>query len=145
MGSTFIFRSCICEADDDGKVQGHLLKDSARDEDLAISTTTTNQVTERFVRLTMSVPTQILWPTDFDSNSGFTSKIESYPGSFYDGSRSFPPGLHDMASVHQEFNSGYFHNSFEKPGPFCNTLGVKHALVFANHEHNHHYAYISIT
>jgi hypothetical protein len=33
-GSTFIFGSWICEADDDGKLQGHLLKDSANHEDL---------------------------------------------------------------------------------------------------------------
>jgi hypothetical protein len=40
--STFIFRSWICEADDDGKLQGRLLGDSAHHEDLAISTTTTD-------------------------------------------------------------------------------------------------------
>jgi hypothetical protein len=40
-GSTFIFESWICEADDDGKLQGRL-EDSARHEDLAISTTTTD-------------------------------------------------------------------------------------------------------
>jgi hypothetical protein len=27
----------------------------------------------------------------------------------------------------------------------CDTTRVKHALAFANHYHNHHYAFISIT
>jgi hypothetical protein len=57
MGSTFIFGSWIYEADDDGKLQGHLLKDSARNEDLAISMTTTYQLAGRFTRLAMSDPT----------------------------------------------------------------------------------------
>jgi hypothetical protein len=35
-------------------------------------------------------------------------EMESYPGSFRDGPSSFPLGLHNMASVHQEFNSTYF-------------------------------------
>jgi hypothetical protein len=36
MGSTFIFGSWIYEADDDGKLQGRLLKDLACHGDLAI-------------------------------------------------------------------------------------------------------------
>jgi hypothetical protein len=95
-GSTFIFGSWICEADDDSKLQGHLLEDSAHHEDLAILTTTTNQLAGRFTQLAMSVPTQISWPTNFDSNSSFTSEMESYLGSFYDGPSSFPLGLHNM-------------------------------------------------
>jgi hypothetical protein len=107
-GSTFIFRSWICVADDEGKLQGHLLEDSTRHEDLAILIIATDQLAERFMQLTMSDPTQILRPTDFDSNSGSTSEMESYPGSFYDKPSSFLLGLHNMASVHQEFNSVYF-------------------------------------
>jgi hypothetical protein len=107
-GSTFIFRSWICEADDDSKVQRHLLEDSARHEDLTISMTTIDQLIERFMRLVMSDPTQISQPTDFDSSSGSTFEMGSYSGSFCDGPSSFPLGLHNMASVHQEFNSGYF-------------------------------------
>jgi hypothetical protein len=41
-GSTFIFGSWIYKANDDGKLQGYLLEDSARHEDLTISTTTTD-------------------------------------------------------------------------------------------------------
>jgi hypothetical protein len=50
-GSTFIFGSWICEADDDGKLQGHLIEDLARHEDLTISTTTTDQLAGRFTWL----------------------------------------------------------------------------------------------
>jgi hypothetical protein len=117
-GSTFIFGSWIYEADDDGKLQGHLLEDSARHEDLAISTTTTDQLARGFTRLVMSDPTQISWPTNFDSNSGSASEMESYPGSFCDVSSSFPLGLHNMASTYQEFNLGFLQSSFQKPDPF---------------------------
>ena len=44
MGSTFIFGSWIYEADDNGKLQGRLLKDSDHHEDLAISATTADQI-----------------------------------------------------------------------------------------------------
>jgi len=48
MGSTFIFGSWICEADDNGKLQSRLLEDSDHHEDLSISATTTDQLAERF-------------------------------------------------------------------------------------------------
>jgi hypothetical protein len=107
-GSTFIFGSWICVADDEGKLQGHLLEDSTHHEDLAILTIATDQLAGRFTRLTMSDLTQLLRQTDFDSNSGSAFEMESYLGSFYDEPSSFPLGLHNMVSVHQEFNSVYF-------------------------------------
>ena len=55
--SIFIFGSWICEADDDGKLQSHLLKDSDHHEDLSVSTTTTDQLVGRFAQLVMSDPT----------------------------------------------------------------------------------------
>ena len=58
-GSTFIFGSWICEADDNGKLQGHLLEDSDHHKDLAISATTADQIAEKLTRLVMSDPTQI--------------------------------------------------------------------------------------
>ena len=57
MGSTFIFGSWICEADDNGKLQSHLLKDLDHHEDLSISVTTTDQLIRRFAQLVMSDPT----------------------------------------------------------------------------------------
>jgi hypothetical protein len=104
MGSTFIFGSWIYEANDDDKLQGYLLKDSAHNEDLAISTTTTDQLAGRFTRLAMSDPTQISRPTDFDSNSGSTFEMGSYLGSFYNVPSAFPLGLRNMTSINQEFN-----------------------------------------
>ena len=52
--STFIFGSWICEADDNGKLQSRVLKDSNHHEDYSISATTTDQITERFAQLMMS-------------------------------------------------------------------------------------------
>ena len=54
MGSTFIFGLWICEADDNGKLQSRLLKDSVHQEDFSISATKTDQITGRFARLVMS-------------------------------------------------------------------------------------------
>ena len=47
-GSTFIFGSWIYEADDNGKLQSHLLEDLDHHEDHSISTTMTGQLTGRF-------------------------------------------------------------------------------------------------
>ena len=41
-GSTFIFGSWICEADNYGKLQGHLLKDPDHHEEFPISITMTD-------------------------------------------------------------------------------------------------------
>ena len=91
-GSTFIFGSWICEADDNGKLQSRLLKDSNHHEDYSVSATTTDQITGRFAQLVMSDSTQVSWRCVSDSNSGSTSEIESYLSSFEDPS-SFPMGL----------------------------------------------------
>ena len=116
MGSTFIFGSWICEAGDNGKLQGRLLEDSDHHEDLSISATMTDQLTGRFAQLVMSDPTQISWLCASDSNSGSASEMESYPSSFYDGLSSFSLGLRNTTSVHQEFNSGYLQNPLKKSG-----------------------------
>ena len=47
MGSIFIFGSWICEADNYGKLQSHLLKDLDHHEESSISTTMTDQLTRR--------------------------------------------------------------------------------------------------
>ena len=59
MGSTFIFGSWICEADDNDKLQGCLLEDLDHHEDLAILATTADQIAEKLARLVMSDPTHI--------------------------------------------------------------------------------------
>ena len=58
-GSTFIFGSWICEADDNGKLQSRLLEDSDHPEVHSISATTTDQLTRRFAQLAMFDSTQI--------------------------------------------------------------------------------------
>jgi hypothetical protein len=53
-GSTFIFGSWICEADDKGKLQGRLLEDQENQEDLTLLTRLTKELTGRLSCLAMS-------------------------------------------------------------------------------------------
>ena len=59
-GSIFIFGSWICEAGNDGKLQGRLLEGSDHHQDFFISATTIDQLARRFTQLMMSNPTRIL-------------------------------------------------------------------------------------
>ena len=113
MGSTFIFGSWICEADDNGKLQSRLLEDSNHHEDYSISATTTDQLAGRFAQLAMSDPSQISRLCASDSNSGSASEMESYPSSSEKPS-SFPMGLKNAALAYQEYNSEYNQSLFKK-------------------------------
>ena len=115
-GSTFIFGSWICEASDNGKLQGHLLEDSDHHQDFSISVTTTDQLTERFTQLTMSDPTQTSRLHASDSNSGSVSETESCPGSFGKPS-SFPTRLQNTTSTYREYYSEYTQSTFKKSSP----------------------------
>jgi hypothetical protein len=53
-GSTFIFRSWICDADDKGKLQEHLLEDQENQKDLTLSARSTKELTGRLSRLAIS-------------------------------------------------------------------------------------------
>ena len=114
-GSTFIFGSWICEADDNGKIQSRLLEDSNHHEDHSISATTTSQLTRKFAQLAMSDSIQISQLYASDSNSGSASETESYPSSFEKPS-SFLAGLQNAASAYQEYNSKYIQSSLKKSG-----------------------------
>ena len=116
-GSTFIFGSWICEADDNGNLQSCLLEDSNHHEDYSILATMTDQITRRFAQLMMSDSTQVSRLCASDSNSGSASEIESYPSSFGKPS-SFPMGLKSMALTYQEYNSEYTQNLFKKSDLF---------------------------
>ena len=102
-GSTFIFGSWICEADDDGKLQSRLLEDLDHLEDHSFLATMTDQLVERFAQLVLSDRTQISWLCASDSNSGSTSEMEFDLSSFEDPS-SFLMGLQNAASAYQEYN-----------------------------------------
>jgi len=118
-GSIFIFGSWICEADDCGKLQGHLLEDSDHHEDLAISATMANQITRKLARLVMSDPTRISRPTVFHAGLQNASSTyqefnsESIHSSFKNSPSSFPIGLRNAASTYQEFNSESIQSSFK--------------------------------
>jgi hypothetical protein len=53
-GSSFTFGSWICEADDEGKLQGRLLEDRKDQKDLTVSARSTEELVGRFSRLVMS-------------------------------------------------------------------------------------------
>ena len=105
-GSIFIFGSWICEAGDDGKLQGRLLEDSDHHQNFSISATTTYQLAGRFTQLVMSDPTQISRFYASDSNPSSASETESYPSSFRKPS-SFPTRFWNTTSTYQENNSEY--------------------------------------
>ena len=127
-GSTFIFGSWICEADDNGKLQSHLLEDSDHPEDHSISATTTDQLTGRFVQLAISDSTQISRICASNSNSGSASKIESYPSSSKKPS-SFPMGLKNIALAYQEYNSENNQSLFKKSGLFRSDSTTRQHLI----------------
>jgi hypothetical protein len=54
MGSTFIFGSWVCEADNKGNLHGHLVEALEAHEDLTLST----KLTEDLEKLTVSEPTR---------------------------------------------------------------------------------------
>ena len=116
-GSTFIFGSWICEAGDDGKLQGRLLEDSDHHQDHPISMITIDQLAGRFAQLVISNPTQFSQIHVSDSNSSSASETKSYPSSFGKPS-SFLTKLRDMTSTCQEYYSEHTQNTSKKSGLF---------------------------
>jgi hypothetical protein len=57
-GTTFIFGSWICEADDNDKLQCHLMEISAPQASTNVSTTTLDQLAEEFSHLSIFDPTR---------------------------------------------------------------------------------------
>jgi hypothetical protein len=57
MGSTFIFGSWICEVDDKGKLQGHLLEDQENQEDFTLLVRSIEELTGELSRLVISEST----------------------------------------------------------------------------------------
>ena len=110
-GSTFIFGSWICEADNNGKLQSHLLKDPDHLEKVPISTTATDQLTRRFAQLIVSDSNQISRPLVSDSNSG--SKAKSYPSAFWK-----PSSLLERFQSTTRNNSDYPQSSHKKSSSF---------------------------
>jgi hypothetical protein len=80
--STFIFGSWICEVDDEGKLQGHLLEDREDREDLALSTRSTKELAGRLSHLTMSESTPVSPIIEFNSDSRTEPASEVNPGFF---------------------------------------------------------------
>jgi hypothetical protein len=90
-GSNFTFGSWICEADDQGKLQGHLGNQKDQ-EDLTLSARSTEELTGRFSHLVMSESVQVSPMTRFNSDSKTESTSETNLGSFHDKPGSFSHG-----------------------------------------------------
>jgi hypothetical protein len=66
----------------------------------------------------MSESIHVLPITEFNSDSGMGSALETNPGSFHGKLGSFLMGLRNTTSIHQEINSSLLQNSSIKLVPF---------------------------
>jgi hypothetical protein len=78
-GSTFIFGSWVCEADDEGNLQGRVVETLEACEELTLLTKLTEDLTER---LTVSESTRTLTATSLDLTSGLGSPLRVLSGFF---------------------------------------------------------------
>jgi hypothetical protein len=74
----------------------------------------------------MSESIQVLPTIEFKSDSGTGSASETNSGSFHGKPGSFPMGLRNTASIHQEINSSLLQNFSIKLGPF--PLGLNNVV-----------------
>jgi hypothetical protein len=88
-GSTFIFGSWICEADDEGKLQGCLLEDQENLEGFALSARSTEELTRELSCLAMSESIQVSPTIEFNSDSRTESTSKTNLGSFHGKPGSF--------------------------------------------------------
>jgi hypothetical protein len=115
-GSIFIFGSWVYEANDEGNLQGHLIKSQEAYEELTLSMGSAEDLEEKFSGLTVSKSTQAPMTTRLDLVSGSDSSSGSNPGSFRDKLSSFSIGLQNTTSTLQEINLNLFHGSSRKLG-----------------------------
>jgi hypothetical protein len=105
VGSTFIFGSGICVADDDGKLQSWLTEILTPQHALVILAIMMDQLAKKFSRLLISNSTQISKvPKEFDSGSTMPEEIylESNLGSIPEVSSPYPLGLRNSAFIYQD-------------------------------------------
>jgi hypothetical protein len=102
MGSIFIFGLWVCEADDNGNLQGRLMEALEACKGLTLPTKLTEVLAQR---LTIFESTRAPTTTSLDLTSGLDSPSESYPCSFKDKPSPFLIGLQNAASILQNINS----------------------------------------
>jgi hypothetical protein len=93
MGSTFIFGSWICEADDKGELQGCLLEDQENLQDFTLSMRSIEELTRELSCLAMSESIQVSLMIKFNSDSRMESASKTNLGSFHGKLGSFLMGL----------------------------------------------------
>jgi hypothetical protein len=116
-GSTFNFESWICEVDNEGQLQGCLLENREDQEDLALSTKSTKELTRRLSCLTMSESTLVSPMIEFNSDSRTEPASEDNLGSFHRNPDSFPMRRRNTASIHQMISSRLLQKPSRKLGP----------------------------
>jgi hypothetical protein len=99
MGSTFIFGTWVCEADDKGHLHGRLVETLEAHDDLTLLTGLAEDLAERFSGLSMPESTQASTTTNLDLVSGSNSSTGSNSGSFGNKPSSFPIGLWNATST----------------------------------------------
>ena len=105
MGTTFIFGSWICKADNNGKLQSCLMEILVVQAPLAISTTTLDQLVEKFSHLSISNSTRTQEVSiNHDSRSDMSplSRLEIPSEAQLEDIVCFPLGLKNSASIYQD-------------------------------------------
>jgi hypothetical protein len=105
MGSIFIFRSSVYEADNKGILQGHLVEAWKPREEITLPIGSAEDLAERYPNPTVSESTQAPTTTNLSLMSGSNSSSRSNLGSSGDEPSSFPIGLWNTTSTLQEINS----------------------------------------
>jgi hypothetical protein len=98
-GSIFIFGSWVCKADDEGNLQGCLIKAQDAHEEFTLLTGSAEDLAEEFSSLMVSESTQAPTITGFDLISDSDSFLGSNPGSSRDEPSSFLIRLRNTVST----------------------------------------------
>jgi hypothetical protein len=101
-GTAFIFGSWICEVDNNGKLQSHLMEILAPQASLDVSMTTLDQLAEEFSHLTISESTRTREVITKQSSNSDTSGLEIPSEVQARDLVRVPLGLNNSASIYQD-------------------------------------------
>ena len=118
VGTTFIFGSWICKVDDNDKLQSRVMEIPAPQAPLAVSTTTLDQLAEKFSHLSISDLTRT-WEAgknqDSHSDTSKLSGLEIPSEVKVEKPSRFPLGLKNTASIYPDPISYFMQSEQEIP------------------------------
>ena len=136
MGTTFIFSSWICKADDNNKLQSYLMEIPTPQASPDVSMITLDQLTEKFSHLSISDSTQTQEVTinhDSYSDTSLLFGLEIPYEVQLEDPVHFPLGLKNSASIYQDTISHLMQSEQEIP-----LAGAQRGLVFHYTRRRHH-------